>query len=69
MARVTITAADQGPYEIRGPVELGTPDGRRIAASGEPLFLCRCGASTSQPFCDSVRAGTPATCARQDRAG
>jgi CDGSH-type Zn-finger protein len=36
-----------GPYELRGSFRL-----EGFEASGEELYLCRCGQSRNKPFCD-----------------
>jgi CDGSH-type Zn-finger protein len=52
---VTITLRDNGPYRVEGDFELRTPSGRPIDTGGKnPVFLCRCGGSTTKPFCDGT---------------
>jgi CDGSH-type Zn-finger protein len=52
-ASVTITAAENGPYEIAGPFSMCDHDGRVVAVpEGQAVRLCRCGASGDKPFCD-----------------
>lgn len=43
--------ASDGPLMAKGPVEVTTGTGRKVA-TGEKLFLCRCGQSANKPFCD-----------------
>ena len=54
MAEVEIKVRHNGPYKVTGPVRLIDADGNEfdLPADGEPIVLCRCGASTTKPFCD-----------------
>ena len=52
----TITPSDNGPYLVRGPVEIVDPDGGRFTVTGGTVALCRCGASSTKPFCDGTHA-------------
>lgn len=53
--QVVITATENGPYRVRGPVKLVDPDGNEFDTSGRrTLYLCRCGGSQTKPFCDST---------------
>lgn len=53
---VKITARKNGPYEVSGDLsqlELNDSDGNPYdVAQQKRVFLCRCGASTTKPFCD-----------------
>jgi CDGSH-type Zn-finger protein len=53
---ITITALKNGPYMVEGDLaELKVSDANGAAydLSGKPkVFLCRCGASVTKPFCD-----------------
>jgi CDGSH-type Zn-finger protein len=52
---VKITIFDDGPLEVDGPIRLATESGEVIdVPSGEPVYLCRCGGSTTKPFCDGT---------------
>ena len=51
---VTITAYEDGPLLVRGPVTFRTQDGDVINAGRETVALCRCGKSGSKPFCDGT---------------
>jgi CDGSH-type Zn-finger protein len=54
MANVTVKALKNGPYEIAGGVSLLDDAGNEYAESAiDPLYLCRCGASKTKPFCDN----------------
>jgi 3-phenylpropionate/trans-cinnamate dioxygenase ferredoxin subunit len=53
---VKITISKNGPYQVSGDLselELYDPHGKRYDFGHQSkLFLCRCGASTTKPFCD-----------------
>ena len=53
MADVTIDIIKNGPFIVNGAVELKDPDGNVYPAK-QRLALCRCGASTTKPFCDGA---------------
>ena len=53
--RVEIKARHNGPYKVTGPIRLIDADGNEYdVPEGEPVALCRCGASTTKPFCDKT---------------
>ena len=53
MDEVTIKARENGPYLVTGPVTLTDTDGNVYELpEGKGLALCRCGHSSSKPFCD-----------------
>lgn len=52
---VTITPMKDGPLEVAGPAELVSGTGRTFAKTTHAL-LCRCGGSSSKPFCDGTHA-------------
>jgi CDGSH-type Zn-finger protein len=56
MERVVIKVRHNGPYKVTGPVTLIDADENEyeLAAEGETIVLCRCGASTTKPFCDKT---------------
>ena len=58
MAQVKITVRKNGPYRVEAPpgaIELVDADGNPYDISGKPAFsLCRCGGSTTKPFCDGT---------------
>ena len=55
--RVVVTVQPDGPYLVRGEVEVRTADGQ-LVTSARRLALCRCGRSESKPFCDGSHART-----------
>ena len=59
MADATIQTLKNGPYLIRGEINLKDADGRPISVEQKPCALCRCGQSGNKPFCDGshVKAG------------
>ena len=58
MATVKITVRRNGSYRVEAPegaVELVDADGNPYDLTGKPAFsLCRCGGSTTKPFCDGT---------------
>jgi CDGSH-type Zn-finger protein len=53
MADVTIEIIKNGPYIVKGEVELKDPSGNSYPVE-KRMALCRCGASTDKPFCDGT---------------
>ena len=52
---VTIKVKNNGPYLVDGPFRLVDADGNEYAIEpGKKVNLCRCGASTTKPFCDGT---------------
>ena len=52
MPDVVITPMENGPYLVRGPVTLIDADGTEYdVADRKSIALCRCGGSTTKPFC------------------
>ena len=57
MAEVEIRPSENGPYLVRGPIRLVDADGTEYDLSdreGKVIALCRCGGSTTKPFCDGT---------------
>jgi CDGSH-type Zn-finger protein len=56
MAEVEIKARENGPYKVVGPIRLIDADGNEydLGDKGDVIALCRCGASTTKPFCDGT---------------
>ena len=52
MADVTVTVGDNGPYIVSG-VKVVDQDGNEFEAR-DTYALCRCGQSSSKPFCDGT---------------
>jgi CDGSH-type Zn-finger protein len=56
MAGVEVKVRENGPYKVTGPITLIDADGNEfeLPDDGKPLALCRCGGSTTKPFCDGT---------------
>jgi CDGSH iron-sulfur domain-containing protein 3 len=56
MENVVIKVRHNGPYKVTGPVTIIDADGAEYDLSdfGDSVVLCRCGASTTKPFCDKT---------------
>ena len=51
----TIRVRKNGPYRIEGEdVKVVDWDGNEYKVDRLPIALCRCGASTTKPFCDGT---------------
>lgn len=51
-----ITTLDNGPFLVTGVVELTDGEGNQFQTERETIALCRCGSSTTRPFCDGTHA-------------
>ena len=49
---ITIRIKDNGPYLVDGEFKLTDMQGNEIPL--KKTALCRCGASTTKPFCDGM---------------
>ena len=58
--RVEIKVRENGPYRVEGPLRLIDADGNEydLGERGEVIALCRCGGSTTKPFCDGTHSKT-----------
>lgn len=54
MEKATITVRLNGPYLVKGPFRLVDADGNEFRVDRETIALCRCGGSTTKPFCDGT---------------
>jgi CDGSH-type Zn-finger protein len=58
VADVEIKARENGPYRVSGDVRLIDADGNEFDLSEHSrngtIALCRCGGSTTKPFCDGT---------------
>jgi CDGSH-type Zn-finger protein len=56
MDEVVIKARENGPYKVTGPVRIIDVDGNEydLSDKGEAVALCRCGGSSTKPFCDGT---------------
>lgn len=50
---VKIQVTKNGPYIVHGAIELRDAEGK-LYTPKQPCALCRCGASTTKPFCDGT---------------
>jgi CDGSH-type Zn-finger protein len=54
-AEVVITVRENGPYAVTGPARIIDVDGNEYDVSAKKrVSLCRCGGSTTKPFCDGT---------------
>jgi CDGSH-type Zn-finger protein len=52
---VQIKVRENGPYRVEGPFRLIDADGGVYETEpGKVYALCRCGGSTTKPFCDGT---------------
>jgi CDGSH-type Zn-finger protein len=53
---VVIKVRENGPYKVTGPVKVVDVDGNEydLSEMGEAVVLCRCGGSSTKPFCDGT---------------
>lgn len=58
MSDVKVQIKDNGPFLVQGDVSILDAEGNEFKAEGKAMpsansviALCRCGASTNQPFC------------------
>ena len=49
---ITIKVRDNGPYVVEGEFKLTDANGNEIPI--KKAALCRCGGSTTKPFCDGT---------------
>jgi CDGSH-type Zn-finger protein len=55
MAGGQIKATENGPYVVENVERIIDADGNEYDVSGRSkVVLCRCGASTTKPFCDGT---------------
>jgi CDGSH-type Zn-finger protein len=56
MAEVRIKTLKDGPYEVKGTIELADSKRAAFKLQGDAIYLCRCGRSSNKPFCDGTHA-------------
>jgi CDGSH-type Zn-finger protein len=49
-----VVACPDGPFLVRGDVDIVLPDGTPVARHRKTVALCRCGLSTIKPYCDGT---------------
>ena len=53
--QVRITVTENGPLSVKGPFTVVDADGNEYDLGGRKrVALCRCGGSTTKPFCDGT---------------
>jgi CDGSH-type Zn-finger protein len=52
--QVRITVRPNGPYFIEGPAAVIDSEGNEYKSEKPRIALCRCGGSTTKPFCDGT---------------
>ena len=50
----TIRLRKDGPYVVEGDVQVIDWNGVACTSERQPVALCRCGASSTKPFCDGT---------------
>ncbi len=55
MADLTVTVLDNGPFLLKGDVDVVDAEGTAFPTKGQ-VALCRCGASDTKPFCNGAHA-------------
>ena len=50
-----ITSLDNGPYLVKGPMKVLGTEGNEFRVERKTVALCRCGGSTTKPFCDGTQ--------------
>ena len=57
-SKIKITVARKGPLRVADPngeLQIEWNDGEKVVPPNPKMFaLCRCGASSTQPFCDGT---------------
>lgn len=54
MADVRIKPLKDGPYEVKGAIQLVDSKRAEFTLTEDPIYLCRCGQSANKPFCDGT---------------
>ena len=49
-----LSAYDDGPFLVMGPVVIEDAEGNEYPTERETIALCRCEASIKKPFCDGT---------------
>ena len=58
MSDVIIEVKENGPFLVKGNIELVDADGNTFDTDKPTIALCRCGASGNSPFCDGTHRKT-----------
>jgi CDGSH-type Zn-finger protein len=51
---IKIRVRPNGPYFVEGPAVVVDSDGNEFKSEKPRIALCRCGGSTTKPFCDGT---------------
>jgi len=51
---IKILVRPNGPYFVEGPAVVVDSDGNEFKSEKPRIALCRCGGSTTKPFCDGT---------------
>ena len=54
MSDVTIEVKENGPFLVKGDIKLVDADGNAFDTDKPAIALCRCGASSENPFCNGT---------------
>lgn len=54
MSDVTIEVKEDGPFLVKGSVNIVDSEGNAFDADKPAIALCRCGASEDNPFCNGT---------------
>jgi len=54
VADVRIKTLKDGPYEVKGSIQLVDATRAEFKLTEDPIYLCRCGHSANKPFCDGT---------------
>jgi len=55
MSEVVVRVLKNGPYRVEGPCRVVDAEGNEFDLTGKArISLCRCGGSTTKPFCDGT---------------
>jgi CDGSH iron-sulfur domain-containing protein 3 len=54
MTQVAIRVLKNGPYEVSGAPDIVDFEGNSYPSEEGPIYLCRCGNSSTKPFCDGT---------------
>ena len=57
--RTSVRVTLDGPILVRGPIRVLDEGGNEVSMRRRVNALCRCGRSTSQPFCDGTHKIVP----------
>ena len=52
----SIAAYENGPFLVRGPIEILDEQGEPVETHRDTVALCRCGRSSIRPLCDGSHA-------------